>query len=210
MVTSPGIGHAQPKRRMSDLIGRLPSRNVHLGVRLACILNLDLNQFVTFNFTQTACPPESADLAFAKLRASFGKWARRPGKSRWLVAVPPTFVWVIENPNDILNAHWAVQVPVERQAEFAANLPKWFEAAVGEVYSDNAIKIKPVTNDEGLKAYFLKGLHPSAARTFGIRHLYQGWVTGRRIGHSKNIGPVQVRKWRNLGVFPPAKRWVIY
>jgi hypothetical protein len=195
---------------MSDLIGLLPSRNVHLGVRLASALKLDLNQFVTFNFTQTSCPPESADLAFAKLRASFAKWARRPGKSRWLLAVPPTFVWVIENPNDCLNGHWLVHVPAERQAEFAANLPKWFEAAVGEVYSQNAIKIKSVTNAEGLKAYFLKGLHPSAARKFGIRHIYQGWVTGRRVGHSKNIGPVQVKKWRGLGVFPPAKRWISY
>jgi hypothetical protein len=127
-----------------------------------------------------------------------------------VTAVPPTFVWVIENPNDCLNAHWLVHVPAERQAEFAANLPKWFEAAVGEVYSEKAIKIKPVTNADGLKAYFLKGLHPSVARMFGIQHIYQGWVTGRRIGHSKNIGPVQVKRWRDEGVFPPARRWVTY
>ncbi len=125
---------------MSDLIGRLPSRNLHLGVRLARAIGFDLNQFVTFNFTQTACPPESADLAFAKLRATFGKWARRPGKSRWMVAVPPTFVWVIENANDVLNAHWLVHIPAERQAEFAANLPGWFEAAAGDVYSAKAIQ----------------------------------------------------------------------
>lgn len=210
MNTTRSIGSAQAKRRCSDLIGLRPSRNIHLGVRLARTLGLDLNQFVTFTFSQTACPPESADLAFAKLRASFGKWARRPGKSRWVTAVPPTFVWVIENPNDCLNAHWLVHVPAERQAEFAANLPKWFEAAVGEVYSEKAIKIKPVTNADGLKAYFLKGLHPSVARMFGIQHIYQGWVTGRRIGHSKNIGPVQVKRWRDEGVFPPARRWVTY
>jgi len=210
MGATAGVCQAQQKRRMSDLIGLLPSRNVHLGVRLARTLNLDLNHFVSFNFGQTSCPEESADLAFAKLRANFGKWARRPGKSRWVLAVPPTFVWVIENPNGCLNAHWLVHVPLERQDEFAANLPKWFEAAVGEVYSLNAIKIQLVTNAEGLKAYFLKGLHPSAARRFGIRHIYQGWVTGRRVGHSKNIGPVQVKKWRGLGVFPPAKRWVSY
>jgi hypothetical protein len=210
MDTTPGAAIGNIKRRASDLIGQKPSRNVHLGVRLARTLGFELNQFVSFNFTQTACLPENADLAFAKLRASFGKWARRPGKSSWAAAVPPTFVWVIENPNDCLNAHWLVHVPDEREAEFEANLPKWFESAVGEVYSDKAIKIKPVTNAEGLKAYFLKGLHPSIARMFKIQHAYQGWVTGRRIGHSKNIGPVQVKKWRNLGMFPPAQRWVNY
>ncbi len=89
-------------------------------------------------------------------------------------------------------------------------MPKWLEAAVGDVYSDKAIKIKPVTNAEGLKAYFLKGLQPSDARVFGIWHTYQGWVTGRRISHSKDLGPVQVKKWRKFGVFPPAKSWVIY
>ena len=166
-MTTPGIASATPQRRMSDLIGLLPSRNLHLGVRLARAIGLDLNQFVTFNFSQTACAPETADLAFAKLRASFGKWARRPEKSRRMVSVPPTFVWVIENANDILNAHWIVHVPADRQAEFAANLPRWFEAAVGNVYSEKAIKIKTVTNAEGLKAYLLKGLHPSVARTFG-------------------------------------------
>jgi hypothetical protein len=111
MDTTPGVAVGSVKRRASDLIGLRPSRNVHLGVRLARTLGFELNQFVSFNFTQTACPPENADLAFAKLRASFGKWARRPGKSSWAAAVPPTFVWVIENPNDCLNAHWLVHVP---------------------------------------------------------------------------------------------------
>ena len=174
------------------------------------MIGLDLNRFVTFNFSLTSCPPDQAALAFSKLRSSFGKWARRPGKAHRLSAVPPTFVWVLENPNDCLNAHWLVHVPADRQAEFEALLPKWFEAVVGDVFSEKAIKIKPVTNTEGLKAYLLKGLHPSLARMFGIRHEYQGWVTGRRIGHSKNIGPVQVKRWRGLGVFPPAKRWVMY
>ena len=103
-----------------------------------------------------------------------------------------------------------VHVPREHHADFKANLQKWLEDAVGDVYSEKAIKVKRVTNAEGLKAYLLKGLHPSLAKLFGIRYENQGWVYGRRIGHSKNIGPVQVKKWRDLRMFPPAKRWITY
>jgi hypothetical protein len=208
MTTSSSVVLPDSKRRQSDLIGYNPSRNIHLGIRLASMIGLDLNLFVTFNIGLTACNPEFADRAFAKLRAAFGKWANRPAKAQTMTAIPPTFVWVIENPNECLNAHWLVHVPQKRQAEFRRNLPKWLEAAMGEVYSEKAIKVKPITSAEGLKAYLLKGLHPALARTFGIRHEYQGWVFGRRAGHSRNLGPVQVKRWRDLQVFPPAKRWV--
>ncbi len=210
MSTSSSVAIPGSRRRQSDLIRQIPSRNIHLGVRLARTIGLDLNLFVTFNFSLTSCDPECADRAFAQLRTTFRKWATRPPKTRVMLATPPTFVWVIENPNNCLNAHWLVHVPRERQAEFRRNLPKWFETAVGEVYSDRAIKVKPVTNAEGLKAYLLKGLHPGLARMFGIRHVNQGWVFGRRAGHSKNLGPVQVKKWRDLQLFPPARRWVNY
>lgn len=206
MSTTRSVGHVDKKRRRTDVIRRIPSRNVHLGIRLAKKLGLDLNLFVTVNFSLTACDPERVDLAFAKLRATFGKWATRLKKAHF----PPTFVWVIENPNDCLNAHWMVHVPRKRHADFKANLQKWLENAVGDVYGEKAIKIKRVTNAEGLKSYLLKGIHPSLAKQFGIRYENQGWVYGRRIGHSKNIGPVQVKKWRDLGMFPPAKRWITY
>jgi hypothetical protein len=209
MSTDSGV-NVNVKRRRSDLIRYSPSRNLHLGIRLAEKLGLGLNLFVTFNFTMTACDPAYADRAFAKLREAFGKWATRPNKSRLAEAFSPTFVWVIENPDECLNAHWLVHVPRKRQADFKANLSKWLENAVGDIYDERAIKVKVASNVEGLKAYLLKGLHPSLAKLFGIRYINQGWVYGRRIGHSKNIGPVQVKKWRDLGVFPAAKRWITY
>jgi hypothetical protein len=54
----------------------------------------------------------------------------------------------------------------------------------------------------------LKGMYPSMARYFDIRPEYQGWVTGRRIGHSKNIGPVALGNMRRAGKHPPARRWI--
>lgn len=207
MSATPGSSIA---RRQSDLIREGASRNIHLGIRLAQAIGLELNLFVSFNFSLTSCDPAYADLAFAKLRASFGKWATRPPQPSIITRVPPTFVWVIENPNGCLNAHWLVHVPIERQAEFRKNLRKWLKSAVGDVYSDKAINVKAITNADGLKAYLLKGLHPSLAKRFGINHVYQGWVHGRRAGHSRNIGPMQVKRWRSLRVFPPAQRWVTY
>lgn len=205
VTATPGTSVA---RRQSDLIREGASRNIHLGVRLARAIGLELNLFVSFNFSLTSCDPKCADLAFAKLRAAFGKWATRPSQNFMTTKVPPTFVWVIENPNECLNAHWLVHVPVERQAEFRQNLGKWFKNAFGDVYSDRAVNVKTITNADGLKAYLLKGLHPSLAKRFGISHVYQGWVHGRRAGHSRNIGPMQVKRWRRLKVFPPAQRWI--
>ncbi len=210
MTASSSTVPAHGGRRQSDLIKEGSSRNIHLGVRLARAIGLELNLFVSFNLSLTDCDHTCADKAFAKLRAAFGKWSNRVPKSQAMTAIPPTFVWVIENPHGCLNAHWMVHVPIERQAEFQRNLPKWLKDAVGEMHSDKAIKIKAVTNAEGLKAYFLKGLHPSLAKRFGIRHEYQGWVHGRRAGHSRNLGPVQVKRWRDLKMFPPARPWITY
>ena len=54
----------------------------------------------------------------------------------------------------------------------------------------------------------LKGMHPHLASLFGISYEHQGWITGKRIGISRNLGPAQVRKMRKLGKFPPAKRFI--
>jgi hypothetical protein len=43
---------------------------------------------------------------------------------------------------------------------------------------------------------------------FDIRPEYQGWVTGRRIGHSRNIGPVALNHMRRAGKHPPARRYI--
>lgn len=195
-------------RRASDQIKLLPSRNLHHGIRLAARLFLPLNLFVSFNFSLTDCPEEQTDLAFAQLRAAFGKWARRPQKADLGIEVPPTFVWVIENQSGILNAHWLVHVPTARQAEFAAKLPEWLAAAAGKVHSVSAIHIRTAPTPMAAEKYMLKGLNPTLARMFNIDSSPQGWVTGRRIGHSKNLGPVQIARKRKEGIYPPARRWI--
>jgi hypothetical protein len=186
----------------------LPARNIHHGIRLAASLGLDLNLFVSLNFSLTTCPAERACDAFAQVRALFGKWVTRPPRTMHLHQAPPTFVWVIENSEGCLNAHWLVHVPQARQKEFAAKLDAWFGAAVGDVHSDRAIHIRPAPQPMAAGRYMLKGMHPALARRFNIEHVYQGWVFGKRVGHSKNVGPGQVAEMRRQGRYRPARRWV--
>jgi hypothetical protein len=115
---------------------------------------------------------------------------------------------VIENQSGCLNAHWLVHVPPARHQEFKDKLPNWLEVATGIVYSPRAINIKTSSNPKGAGRYMLKGMYPSIAHSFDIRPEYQGWVTGRRIGHSKNIGPVALDRMRRAGKHPPARRYI--
>ena len=207
MDTTPGIEYVE-RRKASDLIRHLPARNLHHGIRLASSLGLDLNLFISINFTLTDCPAEKTDIAFAQIRTHFGKWITRPRKTESGYQAPPTFVWVIENPDGCLNAHWLVHVPSARQDEFQTKLDKWLGAAAGTVYSEKAVHIEPAKTPTAVGKYMLKGMHPALARQFAIDHVYQGWVTGKRIGCSKNVGPAQVVEMRKQGRYRPARRWV--
>lgn len=202
--------HAEQTRtkRASDYIRRIPARNLHHGIRLAESIGLPLNLFVSINFALTSCPEDRVSLDFQRVRAAFGKWVTRPHKKDAIHKAPPTYVWVIENQAGCLNAHWLVHVPRARQKEFRQLLTKWLENATGEIYDTRAIDIKLARKVKGVGRYMLKGMHPAMARNFAIEHEYQGWVTGRRIGHSKNIGPVQLQHMRRLGKHPPARRWI--
>jgi hypothetical protein len=197
------------KRKQSEYIRPRPSRNVHHAISLAKVKGLPLNRFVSLNFSLTDCPEASTDLAFRRVREFFTKWTNRPHKKARAHAAPPTFVYCIENQNSVLNAHWLVHVPTARHAEFAAKLEIWLIKATGGVYDElRAINIQSVTSARGVGKYLLKGLYPSMARNWDIRPEYCGWVTGRRIGHSQNIGPVEMERMIIAGQFARPKRYV--
>jgi hypothetical protein len=197
------------KRRATDYIRQIPARNLHHAIRLADSKGLSLNTFVSINFSLTACPEEETDLAFQKIRFTFGKWVSRPSREAAEHKAPPTFVWVIENQSNCLNAHWLVHLPAARREDFQERLPAWLESAAGLVHSPNAIDMRPASNPKGAGCYMLKGMYPSMAQNFGIEAEYQGWVTGRRIGHSKNLGPVQLGIMRSLGKHPRARPFIL-
>ena len=203
----PAVADAE-NRKASDYIRQLPARNLHHGIRLAESKGYALNTLVTLCFSLTKCPEKQTDQAFQKIRTNFGKWITRPSKHVAKYKAPPTFVWVIENKEGCLHAHWMVHVPLARENEFRNKVEEWLKCSTGMIYDDKAIDIKQVTNPKGLEKYLLNGMYPTVARDFGITPEYQGWVTGRRIGHSKNLGPVQVAHMRKQGKFPRAIRWI--
>lgn len=194
----------------SDRINERPSKNVHHGIRLAESLGFRLNQLVTINFAHTALPEKRTSQSFKLIRSSFTKWSRRPRKKDFLLSAPPTYVWVIENPSSSgnLHAHWAVHVPSGRLDDFKAHLDKWVAQFAGKVYSDKVIDVRPTHSGPlGLERYLLKGLHAPLCRKYGIRHKDQGFVYGKRVGHSENVGPVQRALWVSRGIHPRATNW---
>jgi hypothetical protein len=201
-------GRREEVAKQTDCIKLRGGRTIFHGVRVARTLGLEPNLFVTIKFWQTSVPEIDTSVAFSEIRAKFGKWVQRPARGFASFFAPPTFVWVIENPEDRghLHAHWLVYVPPARQEDFTRKLNKWL-ASVGQVYSPEAIHIKPAPTLIGAAKYMLKGQFKSLARYYGIRHEYQGWVTGKRSGCSENIGPTQHERLWKAGKHPRPKRW---
>jgi hypothetical protein len=196
------------KRKVSEYIRPRSSRNVHHAISFAKTRKLPLNRFVSINFSLTDCPAEQTDIAFRRFRDFFTKWTSRPHKKASANAAPPTFVYCIENQNEVLNVHWLVHVPTPRHAEFAAKLNIWLNKATGGVYDElRAIHIQSVPSARAAGKYMLKGLHPSMAENWDIRADYCGRVTGRRVGHSQNLGPVEMERWIIAKRHPRPQRW---
>jgi len=171
MDTISSIGIVE-RRKSSDFIKHLPARNVHHAIRLSFSLGLPLNLFVSINFSLTNCSADSTDTAFAKIRERFGKWITRPRKAASEHQAPPTFVWVIENPDGCLNAHWLVHVPAARQDEFQEKLDSWLGAAAGTIYSDKALHVQPAKTPTAVGKYMLKGMNQSRLPGLGDRETH--------------------------------------
>jgi hypothetical protein len=194
--------------KQTDCIKLRGGKSIHHAVRLSRSLGLEPNLLVTIKFWETSVSATETSAIFSQIRAKFGKWIQRPAKRFASFFAPPTFIWVIENPDDNghLHAHWLVLVPTERQQDFVRKLDKWL-ASVGPVYSQQPIHIEPVKSLIGASKYMLKGQFKALARHYGIRHEYQGWVTGKRSGCSENIGPTQHARLCRAGKHPRPERW---
>lgn len=194
--------------KSTDCIKLRGGRTLHHAVRAARSLGLTPNLFVTIKFWETSVSAAETGAAFSRIRAKFGKWIQRPSRLFAGHVAPPTFVWVLENPEDkgYLHAHWLVLVPIARQQDFAGKLEKWL-ANAGKVYSPLAVHMEPVQNPLSVVKYMLKGQFKALARHYGIRHEYQGWIEGKRSGCSENIGPTQHARLCRTGKHPRPERW---
>ena len=179
-------------RRRSAQIGRKPAANIHHATRLAERIGYPLNQFVTINYTQTACHPENATAMFRVLLAGwFSRWLRRHPKNK--KQNPPAYVYVFEAAGGQLAVHWLVHVPRGLIREFWRQLPAWIEATAGSIDGPSTIKHRRIYGIVGAKRYILKGMDPHFARAWKIRPSPQGVVIGRRSGFSRSLGPTARR-----------------
>jgi hypothetical protein len=167
----------------SESIKIAMASNIRVAMNAAEIMNLPLSHFVTINFMHTACEPDKALQAFRQLRNNrYGKWVTREHKKASWRPAQAAYVWVIENPDDITHAHWAVHLPEGAEAEFKRLMPKWLVAVTGGPLSDGALDIIDIDNTSGLALYMLKGADERYTTFSRIIHEPQGVVDGRRCG----------------------------
>lgn len=176
------------RNRQSLQIGRKPAANLHHATRFAERIGQPLNQFITINYTKTACRPEDASARFRLLLASwFARWLRRHPRNR--KACQPTYVWVLEAAGGQTAVHWLVHIPRGLIREFWSMVPQWVQATVGPDIEPSTVKHRRIHNVTGLKRYVLKGMDPHFARAWKIRPSPQGMIVGKRSGFSRNLGP---------------------
>lgn len=205
------------KPPQTQYIQRRGGRTLYHGVRLARSLGLEPNLFVTINFWETSLTISEMGPAFLEIRRKFVRWIKNPSRKFASLASAPTFLWVLENPENRgdFHAHWLIYVPHARQHDFARKLDRWLKSVAPKNFTPEPVNIEPVKALLGLGKYMLKGQFPSLARYYEIEPKYQGWIPGtKRSGCSKNLGPTEHKKawqagkhkrpenWR-LGKYPP-------
>lgn len=193
-------------KRKSHYINRKPAANLLHAVNLAERLGRPLNYLATINFTHTSCPSDEVSGCFEKLRDNyFTPWLRRCSR-RLPIAGPPTFIWVIENANGHLNAHWLVHLPQGRTNDFKVRLPIWLAKVAGGVKTDKAIDIKRALTPKGAAKYMVKGMDPVYAPLYRIEASEQGLVHGNRSNFSRCLGPSVRKRLQAEGKMPPTSR----
>ena len=198
------------ERPQTQYIGRRGGRTLYHGIRLARSLQVEPNLFVTIKFWETSLAIDEMSAAFLEIRRKFVRWIQNPARRFAESAACPTFVWVLENPNNEghFHAHWLVYVPEPRQNDFVVKLDGWLRSVAAQIVTPEPIHIEPVEALLGLSSYLLKGQFPAIARYHGIDPKYQGWIPGRkRSGCSKNLGPSQHKAMWQAGKHKRPETW---
>jgi hypothetical protein len=194
----------------TQYIQRRGGRTLYHGVRLARSLGLEPNLFVTINFWETSLTIAEMGPAFLEMRRKFVRWIQHPSRKFSGFSAAPTFLWVLENPEDRghFHAHWLVYVPHARQHDFARKLDRWLKGVAPRRFTPEPIDIEQVPALLGLVKYMLKGQFPSIASYYGLNPDYQGWIPGtKRSGCSKNLGPTEHKKAWQAGKHKRPENW---
>jgi hypothetical protein len=192
--------------RPTHHINRKPASNLHHAVRIAEVIGLPLNYFVTLNFSCTCCQPDEVSRLFSIMRANrFGPWVKRPGRNSGKTPCPATHAWVIEAAGGVVSVHWLVHIPPGRVTDFTARLPGWLVDITSGPLDAGAVKVERAYAARGASKYMLKGIDPAYAAFYGVQHVPQGVTYGRRSGYSNNLGPSVKRRLKAAGKYKPRR-----
>lgn len=175
-------------RGYTDYLNRHPAENICHAFDFAKYLGRPLNKYLTINFD-----PASGlygGTVFQKIRHKFRDWYNRRCKQIYGAALPPMYVYSLENPNGQVHANWVVHVPPELQNEFDKKCQRWVSKAQGNIryYDVHSVQVDPYS-DKSLAKYLIKGID---GRYIGYMHVgeyasNQGRIWGRRAGTSPSI-----------------------
>lgn len=179
----------------SSFIRRKAAASLLHSARTAKAIGRPLNTFVTVNLWQLGLTADDASRFFQDVRERhFQRWSSyTPRGGITSRNGPPTYVWVIEAPAARAHVHWMLHIEPGREQAFADMLHRCLSRRTKRTTTDGSVMIEPVTNAEGLKLYFAKGIDPHLGRLWRIRPVDCGAVAGRRAGTSRNLGPAE---WR--------------
>lgn len=174
----------------TDFLNRHPAENICHAFDFAAWLGCPLNNYLVINFSSQ--DEERAGEIFRAIRHKYRDWLNRRTKQLYGEALPPMYVYTLENPNGMAHCNWVLHVPPALQAEFDRKRDRWFARAHGSTISrPYDVKLCGVKSGtaKSLCKYIIKG---TDSRFVGYLHLGdyaapQGRIWGRRAGTSPAI-----------------------
>lgn len=189
----------------SESIKARQTREIKRAVRHAWRIGKPLNKWVVINFPT---PPEGYELVPQRVFTTIRKkawtwWDYHRKKGMVSGSFYDCRVW--ENPNGFLHVNWLMHVPENLEATFHKKAQEWYLKVITDG-KDEDFFIRNVENTNGLLKYLLKGTEAGAAAAFGINHIDQGTVWGRRAVPSMSLGRARREKdWKGNAVIE--KEW---
>lgn len=115
-------------------------------------------------------------------------------------------IW--ENPNGFLHANWLIHIPENLIEDFQKKLKRWVAKVLPDMDQTTELYDDEIFNVNGLLKYTLKGTDAAKADRFGIRHIDQGTIWGRRAVASMNLGKAaRERDWQTGKVVETAWKY---
>lgn len=178
---------------MGKHIGRRGARSLLHAPRTARAIGRDLNVFVTIRLWQLGSDEWTVAEHARAIRSDwFARWSQRSAKrGKYPANGTPTHTGVIETDGGI-HMHWMLHIRPENLEWFEQSLKARIKRQFGvDELPDDIIMIKTAHNPDGLKLYFAKTVEPRYAKAWGIRPAPSGYINGRKVWTSLNLGPAQ-------------------